>query len=59
MLEPTVSQIQETATFKNAAAGQYGRLFVRSGVMQVLCTKLLRWMNVNRWGNTDLLLCNV
>jgi hypothetical protein len=30
------------------------RQFVRSGVMHVLCTKLLRGMKVHKWGDTDL-----
>jgi hypothetical protein len=38
---------------------QYGRLFVKSGVMQVLCTKVPRWMDVNKWDNADLLQCNL
>lgn len=35
MLEFTVSQMQKIAIFKDAAVGQYDRLLVGSGAMQV------------------------
>ena len=59
MLEPTVSQMLEIATLKDAAVEPYSRLSAGSGVMQVLCYAAKLLLHAYRWGDTDLLLCNV